>query len=123
MYKEREPFVQAAKRTPVDLQEWAVSLMEKDNRKSHLAPQLSPGTQDLLRTSDSPVGQHSNSPDYALPTPTSGDIPIAGGDVRFPATSSHYSDQATARSPTKNGSGSIGRAAGSAYHSQRGDWR
>ncbi|KAH8821068.1 kinase-like domain-containing protein [Xylogone sp. PMI_703] len=115
---EREPFVQAAKRTPVDLREWAVSLMEKDNRKSHLAPQLSP---DLLRTSESPSGQHSNSPDYSLPTPTSGDIPIAGGDVRFTAPSSHHNEQGTTRSPTKNGSGSIGRAAGSAYHSSRGN--
>ncbi|RFU29917.1 hypothetical protein B7463_g6432, partial [Scytalidium lignicola] len=118
---EREPFVQAAKRTPVDLREWAVSLMEKDNRKSHLAPQLSPGSHDLLRSSESPGGQHSNSPDYSLPTPTSGDIPIAGGDVRFAVASSHSNDQSTARSPTKNGSGSIGRAAGSAYHSQRGN--
>ena len=31
--------------------------MERDNRKSHLAPQLSPATQDLLRTSDSPTFQ------------------------------------------------------------------
>lgn len=31
-------FVQAAKRTPVDLQEWAVSLMDRHNRKSYLAP-------------------------------------------------------------------------------------
>ncbi|RMZ84458.1 hypothetical protein DV738_g485, partial [Chaetothyriales sp. CBS 135597] len=31
-------FLQAAKRTPVDLQEWAVSMMERHNRKSYLAP-------------------------------------------------------------------------------------
>lgn len=29
--------------------------MDRDNRKSHLAPQLSPATQDLLRSSDSPT--------------------------------------------------------------------
>ncbi|CAI4212274.1 unnamed protein product [Parascedosporium putredinis] len=52
---DKDPFVQAAKRTPVDLQEWAVGLMEKDNRKSHLAPQLSPATQELLRSTDSPT--------------------------------------------------------------------
>ncbi|KAK4178298.1 kinase-like domain-containing protein [Triangularia setosa] len=51
---DRDPFVQAAKRTPVDLREWACGLMDRDNRKSHLAPQLSPATQDLLRSSDSP---------------------------------------------------------------------
>ncbi|KAL8392688.1 hypothetical protein RB595_002764 [Gaeumannomyces hyphopodioides] len=59
---DRDPFVQAAKRTPVDLREWAFGLMERDNRKSHLAPQLSPATQDLLRTSDE---------DGTLETPTS----------------------------------------------------
>ncbi|KAM0568736.1 hypothetical protein ACHAP9_002435 [Verticillium nonalfalfae] len=37
---DRDPFVQAAKRTPVNLRDWAVSMMERDNRKSHLAPQL-----------------------------------------------------------------------------------
>jgi mitogen-activated protein kinase kinase len=35
---DRDNFVQAAKRTPVDLQEWAVSMMERHNRKSYLAP-------------------------------------------------------------------------------------
>ena len=30
--------MQAAKRTPVDLQEWAISMMERHNRKSYLAP-------------------------------------------------------------------------------------
>lgn len=35
---DRDNFVQAAKRTPVDLQEWAVSMMQRDNRKSYLAP-------------------------------------------------------------------------------------
>lgn len=52
---DRDLFVQAAKRTPVDLREWACGLMDRDNRKSHLAPQLSPATQDLLRSSDSPT--------------------------------------------------------------------
>jgi mitogen-activated protein kinase kinase len=31
-------FLQAAKRTPVDLQDWAVSMMDRHNRKSYLAP-------------------------------------------------------------------------------------
>lgn len=52
---DRDPFVQAAKRTPVDLQDWACGLMDRDNRKSHLAPQLSPATQELLRSADSPI--------------------------------------------------------------------
>ncbi|CAG8949880.1 hypothetical protein HYFRA_00004208 [Hymenoscyphus fraxineus] len=110
---EREPFVQAAKRTPVDLKEWAVGMMEKDNRKSHLAPQLSPSTQALLRSSDSPTTQDpSPSNDYSLPTPTSGDIPIGKIDVRSAAALPHENG----RSPTKNGSMSLGRASGAAVH-------
>lgn len=113
--QEREPFVQAAKRTPVDLKEWAVGLIERDNRKSHLAPQLSPSTQQLLRSGDSPTGHYANSPDYSLPTPTSGDIPIGGGDVRSAVTSPQYTEPHS-RSPIKNGSNSIGRAGGASFH-------
>lgn len=35
---DQDNFLQAAKRTPVDLQDWAVSMMERHNRKSYLAP-------------------------------------------------------------------------------------
>jgi mitogen-activated protein kinase kinase len=90
---DRDPFVQAAKRTPVDLREWAVGLMERDNRKSHLAPQLSPSTQDLLRSSDSPQTE-----DRGLNTPTSGEIPIAGAGIISPRD-----QNASNRSPTRNG--------------------
>lgn len=109
--QEREPFVQAAKRTPVDLKEWAVGLIERDNRKSHLAPQLSPASQSLLRSGDSPLDS-SRSQDYSLPTPTSGDIPIGGGDVRSATASPQYNDPTsqTRSPPIKNGSGSIGRS-------------
>ncbi|KAH8671170.1 kinase-like domain-containing protein [Xylariales sp. PMI_506] len=100
---DRDPFVQAAKRTPVDLRAWAVGLMEKDNRKSHLAPQLSPSTQEFLRSSDSPTYSGETGPAY---TPTSGEIPIAGMSISSPR------DQYSNRSPTRNGIGSIGRAAG-----------
>lgn len=69
-------FLAAAKRTPVDLHEWAIQMMERHNRKSHLAPQLSPSTQALLRgeTAASPGIQSSAS--TTSKTPTSGDIPI-----------------------------------------------
>ncbi|MCJ1486189.1 MAP kinase kinase (MEK) [Schaereria dolodes] len=68
-------FLQAAKRTPVNLEEWAVQMMERHNRKSHLAPQLSPATQALLRgePSSSPLSKDNTN----TKTPTSGDIPIA----------------------------------------------
>ncbi|KAI9823149.1 MAG: MAP kinase kinase (MEK) [Thelocarpon impressellum] len=73
---DKEPFLQAAKRTPVDIEAWAISLMEKHNRKSHLAPQLSPSTQALLRSDDSSSSKDTSN----TKTPTSGEIPI-GGDV------------------------------------------
>ncbi|TVY30513.1 Dual specificity protein kinase [Lachnellula hyalina] len=114
---EREPFVQAAKRTPVDLRQWAVSMMERDNRKSHLAPQLSPSTEKLLRSVDSPTAGP-NSAEYSLPTPTSGDIPIGGADVRSGLASPPYGD--SSRSPTKNGSMSLGRASGTSVSAHPG---
>ena len=103
--QEREPFVQAAKRTPVDLKDWAISLMERDNRKSHLAPQLSPATRDLLRGDDSPTTVTTND---SLETPTSGDIPISrSNDVR--------SNTDGRRTPPKNGTVSLGRATGAGF--------
>lgn len=36
--QEHDAFLQAAKRTPVDLEAWAVSMMEHNKRKSYLAP-------------------------------------------------------------------------------------
>lgn len=109
--------MQAAKRTPVDLKEWAVGLLERDNRKSHLAPQLSPATQSLLRSNDSPVAgaASATSPGYSLPTPTSGDIPIGGDEIRSAITSPQHGDAAVsaARPSTNNGSASTTRPS---YH-------
>ena len=106
----------------MDLKEWAIGLIEKDNRKSHLAPQLSPATQQLLRSGDSPIvgagssTYASNSPEYSLSTPTSGDIPIGGGDVRSTITSPQHNESSSTRSPIKNGPVSIGRASAAPYH-------
>ena len=69
-------FLAAAKRTPVDLEQWAVSMMERHNRKSHLAPQLSPSTQALLRGESVPSPKESTVSTMSK-TPTSGEIPIA----------------------------------------------
>ncbi|KAK3069279.1 MAP kinase kinase (MEK) [Teratosphaeriaceae sp. CCFEE 6253] len=82
-----DPFLQAAKRTPVDLEQWAVSMMERHNRKSHLAPQLSPVTKALLRGEETPrtasttksAGSSSGQSVSTLPTPTSGEMPISAG--------------------------------------------
>ncbi|KAH0566516.1 hypothetical protein GP486_000097 [Trichoglossum hirsutum] len=81
---DNDPFIQAAKRTPVDLQGWAVSLMEKHNRISHLAPQLTPSTQSLLRDSkESPSTAGTNN----TATPTSGEILIVGEVKAYPTSS------------------------------------
>ncbi|RKF54252.1 Dual specificity protein kinase FUZ7 [Golovinomyces cichoracearum] len=99
---ESEPFVQAAKRTPVNLKEWAISLMEKDNRKSHLVPQLSPSTQQLLRSGDSLSGPHvTKSPDNHLSTPTSGITSNRGNDTHSSLNSHRHSQSSRARSPAR----------------------
>ncbi|KAI9653922.1 MAG: MAP kinase kinase (MEK) [Alyxoria varia] len=46
---ESDDFILAAKRTPVDLEAWAISLLERHNRRSHLIPQFSPATSASLR--------------------------------------------------------------------------
>ena len=74
-------FLAAAKRTPVDLQEWAVQMMERHNRKSHLAPQLSPATEALLRGESIPSPKDTPaSASTVTRTPTSGMIPIVEDD-------------------------------------------
>ncbi|KAK4695330.1 mitogen-activated protein kinase kinase, partial [Lecanoromycetidae sp. Uapishka_2] len=83
---DNDMFLKAAKRTPVNLEEWAVQMMEKNNRVSHLAPKLSPATQAFLR------GDSQSSPKESVTsasttsnstfTPTSGVIPIAEDDMR-----------------------------------------
>lgn len=79
-----DPFLQAAKRTPVDLEQWAVSMMERHNRKSHLAPQLSPSTRALLRGEDTP-SQTSSSSNLSQQTPTVGEIPISSDSAATPS--------------------------------------
>ncbi|KAI9713675.1 MAG: MAP kinase kinase (MEK) [Chrysothrix sp. TS-e1954] len=59
---DEDPFLQAAKRTPVDLETWAVSMMERHNRRSHLAPQLSPHSKGLLRDKPSSSSEPNDLP-------------------------------------------------------------
>ncbi|KIW74765.1 hypothetical protein Z517_11535 [Fonsecaea pedrosoi CBS 271.37] len=96
---DRDNFLQAAKRTPVDLQEWAVSMMERHNRKSYLAPPApkslkSDGTSsDSSHTTSSastasfagdPRGTPVTAKQYA--SPTSGNIPVAPPQFSFQGT-------------------------------------
>ena len=89
-------FIAAAKRTPVDLEDWAVGMMEKHNRKSHLAPKLSPSTQALLRGEPQPSPSKDSTPSApstATKTPTSGIIPIAEDDSRSIPNADLYAAQ------------------------------
>ncbi|KIW02204.1 uncharacterized protein PV09_06360 [Verruconis gallopava] len=63
---ESDPFIQAAKRTPVDLPAWAVSIMVQNNRKSHLVqPQDSPSASDLPRVNGSSGSSQAQTPTFA----------------------------------------------------------
>ena len=89
--------------------------MEKHNRKSHLGPQLSPATQELLRGPDSPTD---SSQDYSR-TPTSGEIPIGGGSVIISPREQVINTINSARSPNPNANGGIGnssRGGGGSIH-------
>lgn len=111
---EHDAFLQAAKRTPVDLEAWAVSMMERHNRKSHLAfPQISPASKALLRgehvnstitpsrererrptkTLDPGLTTPSSSSSSLVPTPTSGDIVI----TRDPSSTANGRPSASTR--------------------------
>lgn len=112
-------------------------MMERDNRKSHLAPQLSPATQDLLRSTDSPTFFNQTitaaSDDRTMQTPTSGEIPIMGtigssrdqysGIHRLPERSANRSPPPPAArggageaAATAGGGERPGRAGGSPVH-------
>lgn len=64
---DKDNFLQAAKRTPVDLQEWAVSLMDKHNRKSYLAPPAPKSLRDDGASGQSPY-ESSQSSQSAQPS-------------------------------------------------------
>lgn len=85
--QDNDQFIQAAKRTPVDMKAWAVEMMEKNKRKSHLMPPLSPSTQALLR---SDLG---NSTTPASNAPSSGDIPVSASSVPAPRSDYIREDQ------------------------------
>lgn len=91
-----DPFLQAAKRTPVDLEQWAVSMMERHNRRSHLVPELSPAAKAMLRAGEETprsIPSHAGSSANDLPTPSNGAIasPRSAGQPRA------YGGQTTSR--------------------------
>ena len=91
--------------------------MDRDNRKSHLAPQLSPATQDFLRSNQEPEQPPVSYPDErpALQSTGSGygDIPIAGSGMVSPGSQGIRSTRSP--TPSRNGFGGQ-RTPGSAVH-------
>lgn len=79
--------------------------MDRDNRKSHLAPQLSPATQELLRGSDSPTQ-----------TPTQGEIPV----IVLTSTPHDIPGSPSNGSPIRERHSSVGRAGGPPVHPRLG---
>ncbi|KAF2707852.1 dual specificity mitogen-activated protein kinase [Pleomassaria siparia CBS 279.74] len=110
---EHDAFLQAAKRTPVDLETWALSMKDHDKRKSHLPPSAPSATvRDKLRersppsktptTSDTP-----NDPRYA----ESNGVGVAPPRPGYPArTSSASSGQNNLALPIRPAPPPVGSA-------------
>ena len=85
-------------------------MMERHNRKSHLAPQLSPSTQAFLRkeatASPSRESLASTASTATAKTPTSSEIPIANDDQR-PLPTSTSEPPMSSRITDVNGNGGI----------------
>ncbi|OKL63020.1 hypothetical protein UA08_02040 [Talaromyces atroroseus] len=90
---DKDAFLQAAKRTPVDLEKWARKMMHAQDRHSYLEPPAPASLRAATSTSGSPspdttprdtpaTAISSNAPSH--PTPTFGDIPL-----RNDVTSAH----------------------------------
>ncbi|KAK2875129.1 Mitogen-activated protein kinase kinae mst7 [Arthroderma sp. PD_2] len=82
---DHDAFILAAKRTPVNLREWAISMMEQHNRKSYLAP---PAPKAITRDGGSgePPSRSRNQEDtprqQLFTSQTSGEIPLnIAGDI------------------------------------------
>lgn len=91
--------MQAAKRTPVNLEEWAVSMMEQNNRKSYLGPPAPKS----LRDAQTPTSNSSSSP-VAGPSSTTSSIgkpPPISKSSRTPQQSPYPSNSASADIPLK----------------------
>ncbi|KAK5070563.1 MAP kinase kinase (MEK) [Lithohypha guttulata] len=83
---DHDHFVQAAKRTPVDLQEWAVSLMDRHNRKSYLAPPAPKSLNSDGSTSDHTWYSGSNPSTSSMPTTSTIDTPMTSMSSATPTT-------------------------------------
>ncbi|KAL6235111.1 hypothetical protein BDW75DRAFT_149142 [Aspergillus navahoensis] len=105
---EKDAFLAAAKRTPVDLQEWAISMMERHNRKSYLAPPAPKSLKETKESSSSPAQAPSPVQKHVPSRPsrgTTGETPLnvardspsqqrqhaPSSQSHYPSNQSHYS--------------------------------
>jgi len=86
--QENDAFVQAAKNTPVNLQDWAVSMLERHQRKSHLPPPISHSQPAILPLVPS-TSRHAQ-PTLRPPVPST-------SRISAPAPSMHLSPQPSSR--------------------------
>lgn len=100
---DHDHFVQAAKRTPVDLQEWAVGLMDKHNRKSYLAPPAPKSLNSDGTASGSDWGNSGSTPSSVT---TTGTTPITARKIMSPTGSDITVTHP--QSPPQYGPGSAG---------------
>lgn len=95
---DHDAFVQAAKRTPVDLQEWAVSMMDRHNRKSYLAPPAPAALNRDGSYSATTTTQSVGSPDSTFPQNLPAVSPLARPNT---ASGQRYVNQTLGATPTQ----------------------
>ncbi|KAI3134917.1 hypothetical protein CBS147325_7870 [Penicillium roqueforti] len=93
---DKDAFLQAAKRTPVNLEGWAMSMMDQEKRKSYLGPPIS--TQ-LSREASKPTPK--SSPAAAPISGTIGKPPLVNKQTRTPQQSPFPSNPASGEIPLK----------------------
>ena len=92
-------------------------MMEKHKRKSHLAPQLSPATQGLLRGEPAASPRESASVASATKTPTSSEIPAVSDEHR-PLPTSTSEPPMSSRITDVNGAGAFPQETPAMYDNQ-----
>ncbi|KAJ5555525.1 hypothetical protein N7461_003995 [Penicillium sp. DV-2018c] len=106
---DKDAFLQAAKRTPVNLEQWALSMMDQEKRKSYLGPPVPPSlketaTPTTASTSSStsatmnkplPIHKSTRTPQQSPhpSNPTTGEIPLRMANEAPPSSHRHYSPQ------------------------------
>ncbi|CAG8031070.1 unnamed protein product [Penicillium nalgiovense] len=95
---DKDAFLQAAKRTPVNLEGWATSMMDQQKRKSYLGP---PIPTSLSREGSTPSSNPTSSPVAAPTSATTGKPPLISKPTRTPQQSPFPSNPVSGDIPLK----------------------